>query len=277
MFKVLGCFFVDVRPQIRVISLNTLYLFASNDAVRDCSETKKNMHQKLGSDKWGRGCDEQNAGDCVLDWLESLLQISQEMNMSVQITGHIPPSYANYKKRCYDRFAQIGTKYRTMIKSQFYGHLNIDHFYFATETDSVIKPIVKKKGYGIMLSPSWVISYCRNLIDHYKNINEMAESQVGFPILVSPSIVPAFNPSFRVFKISTDPMRLGEVVGYTQYWLDLAAETIEVAVEYSFQNAYEFDYRKRVLGWIDLAGRIVNGEYLRAEYFLNMVVGRKIG
>lgn len=67
-FKIHGCFMVDLQKNIRGISLNTLYLFNSNAYADECDSKT-------------------SPGYTVLNWLENILEIAQNQNMNVYISG----------------------------------------------------------------------------------------------------------------------------------------------------------------------------------------------
>jgi len=50
--------------------------------------------------------------------------------MQVWITGHVPPSEANYFSECYPRFVELNLRFQDTILGNLYGHLNVDHFSF---------------------------------------------------------------------------------------------------------------------------------------------------
>jgi endopolyphosphatase len=105
-FMEIGCFFSNVGPKIRVFSINTLYLYLSNTAVSDCSDSLI------------------SPGDLVLAWLESKLFDAKMERMQVFLSGHIPPGKVDFLPKCYQKFALISQKYRDIIAGSFYGHMS---------------------------------------------------------------------------------------------------------------------------------------------------------
>lgn len=77
-FNEIGCFYNDIGPAIRVLSINTLFLYRQNTAVSDCTTLME------------------APGDIVLGWLESKLFDAKMKRMRVYLTGHIPPGIADY-------------------------------------------------------------------------------------------------------------------------------------------------------------------------------------
>jgi hypothetical protein len=115
---------------------------------------------------------------------------------------------------CFKRFSLISIKYAHIIKSQFYGHMNLNHFYFPVQ-DSIH---IEKKEFGFLM-PSWISVYFQHLLYHYKLFNKKFKSKNCIaPILVAPSVVPAFNPAIRVLNYDQD----GSLLGYKQYFANLS-------------------------------------------------------
>jgi hypothetical protein len=68
-FKRIGCFTNDIGPTLRVFSINTMFLFNSNDAVHDCTTDIK------------------SPGDLVLEWLEEKLHDTRMNGMKAYLSG----------------------------------------------------------------------------------------------------------------------------------------------------------------------------------------------
>lgn len=69
------------------------------------------------------------------------------------------------------------------------------------------------------LIPSWISVYFQHLLYHYKLFTKKHKKDGCItPILVAPSVVPAFNPALRVFDYSQD----GSLTGYKQYFANLS-------------------------------------------------------
>ncbi len=88
--------------------------------------------------------------------------------------------------------------------------MNLDHFMFPVGES--LYPSKPK-----MLIPSWISVYFQSLLNHYKSFTKKKNGCLT-PILVAPSVVPAFNPAFRVFDYEQD----GSLLGYQQYFSNLS-------------------------------------------------------
>ncbi|KAK5667637.1 Endopolyphosphatase [Batrachochytrium dendrobatidis] len=240
-FRRIGSYMVELTPnKLWGVSLNTLYLASFNGAVPDCRRRKWPLafYQTNSADKVQFDNDDieteashkLSAGDDVLNWLEvDVLIPARNRNISVYISGHVPPNVVNYGTDCYSEFSRLTFKYRDIIRGQFYGHMNIDHFFFTTpdqvlrryssstslqstdltrvntNTELVLFSSSKQndadenqvKGVVTIMSPSWVMLYFEYLILHYKVVQE--SKIIPQPIFVSPSVVPVFNPGIRVY------------------------------------------------------------------------------
>lgn len=250
-YRRLGSFYRDIGST-RVVSINTLYLFTSNNAISDC------------------GGDSKSAGDLVLDWLDDALLNATMEGRSVYLSGHIPPSVMTYAPHCYKIFSKLCITYKNIIHGQFYGHLSnsyliidIDHFYFPVPDLELSKhPLMRLAP----RAPGWVSKYIDRLMSHYDSLTHV--SDLPSPVFVSPSIVPAFNPGFRIFTFWQ-----GGLIGYTQYFMDME-KTLTWTVEYTTQ-----DYRLQFSGkrdWYHFAKKLVSRKHMKLKdlFFKNIFVGR---
>ncbi|KAF2866720.1 Metallo-dependent phosphatase-like protein [Massariosphaeria phaeospora] len=109
-----GWFHVEVIPgQLAVISLNTMYFFASNSGVDGCA----NKHEP---------------GYEHMEWLRVQLQILRDRGMKAILMGHVPParveSKESWDETCWQKYTLWQRQYRDVIVGSLYGHMNIDHF-----------------------------------------------------------------------------------------------------------------------------------------------------
>lgn len=180
-------------------------------------------------------------------------------------SGHIPPGVVNYRPQCYKQFAVICKHFRDIIGGQFYGHMNIDHFYFPT-TDLELSKRSHDSDFRTFAA-GWIPAYVENLKRHYRGVQK--QKHLPMPVFVAPSVVPAFNPAFRVWRCSE-----GGLLGYTQYHMDLAVSE-NYTVEYT-TNDYKM-FTANVNDW-KLLARKLSKEHkytkLRNHYFRNLLVGR---
>ncbi|KAI0750846.1 Metallo-dependent phosphatase-like protein [Daedaleopsis nitida] len=181
-----GYFSVEVIPNaVAVISLNTMYFYDTNTAVGGCERS-----------------DPEDPGNLEFDWLEVQLQSFRDRKMQVWLSGHIPPSSRNYFPECYIRYVELSLRYQDTILGHLYGHMNIDHFFLLdaeqlshrrneslTSDDEVaVLKHNKKELYRLLLEEFGDLPKAQNLdLDNYGVVN------------VSPSVVPQYLPSFRIF------------------------------------------------------------------------------
>lgn len=123
-----GWFYVEVIPnELAVFSLNTLYFFASNSAVDGCARKSEPGYEQM-------------------EWLRIQLELLRQRGMKAILTGHVPPARVDKKtswdETCWQKYALWQKKYRDVIVSSVYGHMNIDHFMVQDFKD--IKKNVKK-------------------------------------------------------------------------------------------------------------------------------------
>jgi len=181
-----GAYFsVEVMPgALAVISLNTMYFYDSNKAVRGC-EYK----------------DPGDAGNLEFDWLEVQLNTFRSRNMKVWISGHIPPSFETYFPECYVRYVELSLRFQDTILGHLYGHKNADHFYFIQADDLELWDDPKASSKEGLFE---------TIIDNFSHIPNMwkVDNAHYAVINVSPSVVPnPYLPSFRIFSYNITGVR----------------------------------------------------------------------
>ncbi|KAF9129010.1 Endopolyphosphatase [Mortierella sp. 14UC] len=192
-----GYYSVEVVPnKITVVSLNTLYFYLPNAAVDGCKEG-----------------DEQ-PGSEQMDWLEIQLDKLRHRGMVAYLTGHVPPEKKSYSPTCYSRYTKIALAYQDVIVGHLFGHANIDHFFLLSRNvkqdgegdveeggggkgeKSVLEERVDgfdsfhTRGLGTYLEDLWM---------QYDSVPKCAQMKDYAIAMVSPSVVPTFNPTLRVF------------------------------------------------------------------------------
>lgn len=229
-FEFGGWFFVEVIPdQLAVFSLNTMYFFDRNAGVDGCA---------LPSEP----------GFKHMEWLRVQLQRMRERGMKAILIGHVPPARTDSKElwdeTCWQKYTIWLQQFRDVVTASLYGHMNIDHFMFQdthdidlsltsaspqTPDDDMIS-IASKEDYLQDLVEKWsglpdsaVKSLSEDNVDAiakrskgkgkkdpYKKIGgEFAERyQLS---LISPSIVPNFFPTIRVFEYNITGLEKAKV------------------------------------------------------------------
>ncbi len=229
-----------------LLSLNTLY-FAYGP---DCNVTGPPLEQ--------------------LEWLGALLQNAVTAEQRVIISGHIPPgkcdgsviafflltffvadlwlprcrfgifvlcSFAPSHSLLFSRawYAQLCVANARTIRGQIFGHKHSDQFNFIN-TDGVVN--------SPNLSPS-----------------------VSIAVNCAPSIVPTFNPSYRVWSYDPSSLDLG---GYDQFYADLDAlykGEFRFEKEYNLLDAYNMQGNpSNVEFWIRLDSMLKANLTLSLQY-----------
>jgi len=222
-----GYFIVDVIPDtLSVISLNTIYFYDSNKAVGGCEYTQPN-----------------DPGNLQLDWLDVQLGVFRDKGIKVWLMGHVPPTPDLYFSECYYRYAEISLRFQDTIVGHLYGHMNIDHFTFVqaddlkfwaeeedddyvdgtSTTERQRREDVRGNGEdqaSDVLSEDDTTVAVRTSVRKHKGLDKVllrdfSELPKGLDygdygvINVSPSIVPVYFPSFRVFNynVSVEAMQ----------------------------------------------------------------------
>ncbi|KAF8954502.1 Endopolyphosphatase [Entomortierella lignicola] len=217
-----GYYVIEVVPgKISVIALNTLYFFKSNAAVDGCY-------------------DEEEPGTSQMDWLEVELEAMRRRGMTAYLSGHVPPARKSYSPTCFVRYTSIALRYQDVIVGHLYGHANIDHFFILSQStlteeekrlEEERNERKNNKNQRRITDSSFsdpyefefdqfhslgLNSYLDELWEQYQDIPTRAKLNDYAIVLVSPSVIPTYNPSLRVYtyqlaveKIGGSPMVVG--------------------------------------------------------------------
>jgi endopolyphosphatase len=213
-----GWFSVEAVPgRLAVFSLNTLYFFASNQAASGCVTAS-------------------DPGTQQFEWLRVQLELLRARGMKAVLIGHVPParveSKVSWAESCWQKYALWTHEYRDVIAAGLYGHMNIDHFILQDFGD-VRKRV--KKGYDYetgddepKLGVASAQDYLASLREVFSKIPRLslAEAKLGKKKLgkigglygerysmsmVSPSIVPNYFPTVRIYSYNISGMENMEV------------------------------------------------------------------
>ncbi|TGJ80209.1 hypothetical protein E0Z10_g8568 [Xylaria hypoxylon] len=219
-FEFGGWFYVEVIPnQLAVFSLNTIYFFDRNAGVDDC------MHPS-------------EPGYKHFEWLRVQLDSLRDRGMKAILMGHVPPARTPGKQlwdeTCWQKYTLWLQQYRDVITGSLYGHMNIDHF-LLQDTHEIDMALIQAQGNGKSsvresieeeLSIQSSAEYLRELRDHWAKLpspialeqdvdetkkrrgkGKKGKDKLGgkwaerFQLtLISPSVVPNYFPSLRVFE-----------------------------------------------------------------------------
>ncbi|KAG2221671.1 hypothetical protein INT45_002709, partial [Circinella minor] len=251
IFRQGGYYAVDVAPGLRVLALNTLYFFDSNDAVNGCRDKNGPGHEHF-------------------EWMENQLNSARRDRARVYMIGHVPPTDRTFFESCLNRYTDLAIEYQEVIAGHLYGHVNMDHFTVLQKNQDSTQDIDDVDDDDSYEGNDDVVNiakkgkkYAHKLRKQYKKIQGNDPAVV---IHVAPSIIPEYNPSFRINEYNTDPAssKFGTWTKYTQYYADLnhyndkkrpELEPPEFYIEY----ATDVDYGMTDLttdSWIDLAQRM---------------------
>ncbi|CAG8698057.1 13027_t:CDS:2, partial [Cetraspora pellucida] len=271
-----GYYYTEVIPKkLMVISLNTMYFYNANTAVNGCKSPEQ-------------------PGTIEMNWLKEVLKKARKRGLRVYLTGHVAPRKKQYTKSCYRVYQKLSIKYHDLILGHYYGHSNMDHFFFIGAKRSLGKfkrndssnandyyydddddytdddytdyiedyteeyDSYDKKHFEISInkSPSKINKYLNKLYNHYRSVPPLTEG-VGKEyavVHINPSIIPVFYPALRIFKYNTT-----EVEHYTT-WDDYDMKDLTVP------------------SWINLARKVTNRKFknvLWRKIQGNLMVGTK--
>ncbi|KAJ3077011.1 Endopolyphosphatase [Podochytrium sp. JEL0797] len=196
---------------VTVASLNSLSFFRDNTLVSDCA--------KFQLKPWGqRAFDENHVGDMQLIWIEALLMEARRVGTKVIIQGHVSPmgnAVKLWKDQCYEWFVYLSGEFSDVILGQYYGHINRDITHVISQphdlTTTARKP---KKPFS---NPYTLTSLLPRTI---KPLN-LKHSRLVTTMYTSSSIVPAYNPGYRVGTLHFSPLAgtpNGWTVSLLRHW-----------------------------------------------------------
>lgn len=253
-----GYFAVDVVRGLRVLSLNSLYFFGSNDVASSCN-------------------DQTGPGARHIRWMKKQLSRARKDGVKVILIGHVPPTIKTFKDSCLDDYIRVSTEYADIITGHMYGHANMDHFQVLTTGEKVDKIEIQKDA-GRFIS---------TLHKQYKKVGKNRNKEELVVIHVAPPMLPLFYPTFRIneFETTVGSDRFGDWLKYTQYFTNLthwnqARDSTtgkhlkpEFEIEYSTDETYNMT-DLTANSWLDFAEKIASeeGKQLWKTYLANMFV-----
>ncbi|KAI9481090.1 MAG: Metallo-dependent phosphatase-like protein [Benjaminiella poitrasii] len=259
-----GYFAVDVVPGLlRVISLNTLYFFSSNDVANACS-------------------DPSSPGARHIRWLHTQLRKSRKEGMKIILIGHVPPTIKTFKDSCLDDYIRLSTNYADIITGHMYGHSNMDHFQVISKefTDSLRlesnnEIAAEEKDKSIVDIQKDAGRFISTLREQYRRVKKSRDRDGLVVVHVAPPMLPLFYPTFRVNEYDT---RNGDWLKYTQWYTNLTYWNEQRALP-EFEKLYATDetYNMTDLtasSWLDFAEHISSrkGKETWKIYSANMFV-----
>ncbi|KAF9357117.1 Endopolyphosphatase [Mortierella sp. AD094] len=199
IFRRGGYYSSEVVPgKLSVFGLNTLYFYIHNVAVDGCH-------------------DKDEPGTEQMDWLEDELKKLRKRKMVAYLTGHVPPEKKSYTKSCHSRYTKIALEFQDVIVGHLYGHANIDHFFFVSQNKKGKDQFLEEgeereeeeeedQALSVMDEEDYdpfhllgLNSYLETLWKQYDAIPKKVKLSDYAVVQVSPSIVPAYHPTLRVF------------------------------------------------------------------------------
>jgi hypothetical protein len=265
-FKRGGYFAVDVVPGIRVLSINSLYFFGSNDVVNACSDLS-------------------GPGARHVRWMRHQLKKARKEGVKVIVIGHVPPTIKTFKDSCLDDYIKLSTKYADVITGHMYGHANMDHFQVLSQQSSNAASIQEDDDhFSIQKDAGRFISTLRK---QYKKVKKVRNQQDLVVINVAPPMLPLFYPTFRIneYEANTSSYQFGTWLKYTQWYTNLTywneqrdpVSRKHLAPEFEIEYTTDGTYGMSDLtteSWLDFAQRISSkkGKQLWETYLRNMFV-----
>ncbi|KAI8340248.1 Metallo-dependent phosphatase-like protein [Chlamydoabsidia padenii] len=249
-----GYFAVNVGRQLRVLSLNTMYFYAKNDAVRGCH--RPGLAQKH------------------MQWFEQQLIKARSESVKVYVMGHVPPSPRDYRPTCFQEYTRISAAFPDTVRGHFFGHLNMDHFLMYDGRDTQLgsddTESAKDDDQEMCINRN-IGKYVDWLKDMYSSIDPPPKGErtpiIEMPLVVvqvSPSVLPVYLPSVRIYQYEINenddhatvndrqqndmPKPHGTLLSYKQYFSNITewdqkpdAPPLEYQLEYDTRDEYGLD------------------------------------
>ncbi|KAG2226255.1 hypothetical protein INT45_005927 [Circinella minor] len=294
-----GYFAVNVGPRLRVLSLNTMYFYHKNDAVKDCDVPGTPAYQQI-------------------EWFEHELLKARSAHVRVYVMGHVPPSPKHYRRSCLQEYVRIASQFPDVLKGHFYGHLNMDHFLlldareeqnnlhsnsYVNDTMATLEDSDPEEEDDVHVTRN-VGKYVNWLRDMYESVDPIDHKHATFqrmPVVavqVAPSVLPVYYPAIRIYRyeIHDDDDRAqcrhsgkkphGTLMEYDQYFanttqfeLDLDTDLDEAHLNYQFEYNSKEEYELEdltVASYFEFAKRLIGngfeGNQLWLKYCRNMFV-----
>lgn len=217
LYERFGSFFKEVVPgKLVILSLNSMFFFKNNPLVDSCMSTGDSGYQH------------------VL-WLGSVLNQFRAMGMKCWIISHVPLIQKNLEESCYLKINLWIHEYRDVIIGNLMGHMNLDYFnvikgdelrnrlketYFmnSLQIDDSKDKSVYKDGlsddepmfFGRGAAPINKGRYMSKVKQEYSQLqsnidfDDLENEQHAYHIInVAGSIIPTFNPAFRIWEYNT--------------------------------------------------------------------------
>ncbi|GAA5980552.1 hypothetical protein JCM5350_004343 [Sporobolomyces pararoseus] len=214
--------FEVIENELLLISLNSIYFFEKNSVVEGCPPVEDDLRSV-----WKEGSklmEEIDPGSEQLLWLEQQLELAKLKEMKVWIIGHVPPEESNWYKGCLEQYSELVIKHGQNVLGQFFGHMNQDHFSFLTlppsTTTTTNSSSTNPPPSSSLLNSSPISTLDSSqlpsiLYKHFKqtlstlssssideNLNE-EELLLFSSFQVSPSLIPTYLPTFRIYEYNT--------------------------------------------------------------------------
>lgn len=231
-----------------MLSINSLWFFGRNTAVGDCQFPGPVLKPIPG--------DEQ------LAWMERKLKEAKENNFQVIIIGHIAPLERDgyiYKPRCYVAFLNLLGKFAAQIISAHFGHTNEDSMQFVAE----LLPDENPGSFQAQQASGVASARKQSEMDYIFLSSSIAidlnHTKVLVPLFTSPSIIPVWQPTFRVLDLAygAPQATAWTLKGWSQYAADLVKANW--MYERNRNNTIEYfeEYHTSVYGLPDLAAESI--------------------
>ncbi|KAI8084691.1 Metallo-dependent phosphatase-like protein [Halteromyces radiatus] len=269
-----GAFVVDVGPQLRALSINTMYFIKKNKKLQGCGKPGSDAQQHM-------------------DWFEQQLIKARMDGYKVLVLGHVPPAEDTYRFSCLASYTRISAQYPDVIMGHLYGHLNKDHFLLydtsrplskttTMDQDSYDKDYLDQQPF---FKKPKIPKFARQLHDMYSSIHPRLEDDEKQEILptspvvaiqVTPSVLPKYYPTVRIYRYTKN-----NLMGYDQYFANITEWENLPATQHHYQLLYSTDhYGMKDLtseSFFDLAKRMVdphdkNGRRLWRDYVNNIFI-----
>lgn len=224
LYERYGSFFQEIIPnKLVVLSLNTMFFFKNNPVVDSCmSESDPGYQQLL--------------------WLGSVLHQFRALGIKCWIISHVPVIQKNLEESCFLKLNLWIYEFRDVVIGNLMGHMNLDYFNIVKGDDLryKLKHINSAKRLetkvdeadneddlflGKGAAPVNKNAYMKRIKKEYKllskglNLEKVDKLQANYHVVnVAGSIIPTFNPAFRIWSYNISDTGLANENNLIMNW-----------------------------------------------------------
>lgn len=254
LYERYGSFFKEIIPdKLVVLSLNAMFFFKNNPVVDSCMSENDPGYQQLL-------------------WLGSVLHQFRTLGIKCWIISHVPVIQKNLEESCFLKLNLWIYEFRDVVIGNLMGHMNLDYFNIVKGSDlryrlkhinsaSRAEPKVGEADLeddlflGKGAAPVNKNAYMKRIKKEYKllskglNLKKVDKLQENYHVVnVAGSIIPTFNPAFRIWSYNISDSSLaaeGNVIMNWKLFFEDLEQHIDDEIDLKNTNSIEALKKKK--------------------------------